>query len=208
MITLGYHCNITFLNQNINIKKETGVFEWFECRKLQYITDLINTLCVNTSINNVVRGKDKHIYLINPMFFSHHYDLEEYKKIFQRRYNRFLNILYNQKIIYFIRLNPLNCFTTKIEIENFLKAIRKINPNIKIKFLLIDTLLNEKDLNPIQLNNDLFELHHKYFLQSDVNDIYMRKQTIIFDKYKKILQEIGYDINDISKYQFTDKSIV
>ena len=30
IIPLGYHCNISFLNQNLRIKKETSIFEWFE----------------------------------------------------------------------------------------------------------------------------------------------------------------------------------
>jgi hypothetical protein len=40
LIPLGFHCNVTFLSQELNIKKETGLFEWLENQKLQYITDI------------------------------------------------------------------------------------------------------------------------------------------------------------------------
>lgn len=207
IVTLGYHCNITFLNQNVNIKKETGAFEWFECRKLQYITNLINTLIVNRNINNVVRGKDKHIYLIDQFFFSHHYNIEEYKLIFQRRYNRFINIIQNEKIVYFIRLNPLNVSTLEIEINHFLQTIKIINPNLKINFLLIDTVINETDLKLLTINQKNVNFFHKIFLQKDINDIYMRQPNeILHKKYKDMLKEIGYNINDIVKTEFNDKS--
>jgi hypothetical protein len=35
IITLGYRCNIIFLNERIHLKKETNVFEWLESRNLQ-----------------------------------------------------------------------------------------------------------------------------------------------------------------------------
>ena len=44
IIPLGYHCNITFLQQDLHIKHETGLFEWFESKKLQYITDIVNNI--------------------------------------------------------------------------------------------------------------------------------------------------------------------
>ena len=51
IISLGFNCNISYLNQALHIKKETGLFEWFESKKLQYITDVINTLTINPESN-------------------------------------------------------------------------------------------------------------------------------------------------------------
>jgi len=68
IITLGYHCNITGLNIGIDIKKETGPFEWFESRKLQYITDVINTLTNDPTANVIGLHKnmtEEYIYLLN-----------------------------------------------------------------------------------------------------------------------------------------------
>lgn len=41
-IPLGFHCNISFLSQDIHMKYETSLFEWLEISKLQFITDVIN----------------------------------------------------------------------------------------------------------------------------------------------------------------------
>ena len=43
IIPLGQHCNISFLNQGLGIKKETSVFEYFDSTSLQDITNVINT---------------------------------------------------------------------------------------------------------------------------------------------------------------------
>jgi hypothetical protein len=68
LIPLGFHCNVTYLNQFLRIKTETGLFEWFESGKLQYITDLINTKLDDPNAN-VICGYDKYVYLLNPKFF-------------------------------------------------------------------------------------------------------------------------------------------
>jgi hypothetical protein len=66
------------------MKRETGLFEWLECRQLSYITDVINVIKngINTSI---IQGTDNHIYLLHKYLYTLHYKLEEYKSIFVRR---------------------------------------------------------------------------------------------------------------------------
>jgi hypothetical protein len=205
LITLGFHCNVSFLNQALGIKKETGVFEWFESRNLQYITDLINTITLNPHANIISRN-NKYIYLLNTNFLSYHYDIEDYKIIFKRRYNRFIYNINNQKNIYFVRINPLGYNTSKNEIELFIESIKRINPKIKFNFLLIDTINNDCDFNSINIDIDNVILYHKYFYEKDVNDVYMRSPTIIYEIYKKILQDIGYNINLTNNIIFNDKS--
>lgn len=197
IIPLGYNCNISFLNQAVHVKKETGVFEWFEIRNLQYITDVINTL-TNNPTSNIIYGTNKNIYLLNTNFFSHHYDIDEYKIIFKRRYNRFIDIINNEKNIYFVRLNTLGQNTTKNEIELFIESIKRINTNIKFNFLLIDIIYNDCDINSISIDSNNVTFHHKYFYEKDINikDVYMQNSTIIYEKYKKILEDIGYNINE------------
>ena len=197
IITLGYHCNITFLNKAINIKNKTSVFEYFECHNLQSITDVITKLTSNPKENVIFLFNNcDAIYLLNSNFFSFHYKLDDYISIFQRRYQRFLDYINNEENIYFVRVNPLGCDTTKNEIELFIESIKRINPNNKINFLLIDTIKNNNDIKQItiDINNVLF--YHKFFYKKDVNDVYMRESTIIYEYYKKMLEDIGYDTNN------------
>ena len=72
IITLGYRCNITFLNEGLHLKKETSVFEWLVSRNLQYITDVINKITLNPLSNIIYDGTDN-IYLLNSNFFTCHY---------------------------------------------------------------------------------------------------------------------------------------
>ena len=196
LITLGYHCNITQINIQLKIKKNTGAFEWFQSEKLQYITDLINTLTENPN-ENVIFGKDYHIYLLNIKFYSHHYSLEEYKIIFKRRYGRFLEILNKEENIFFVRINPLNENTTKNEIELFIDSIKKINNKNKINFLLIDTVINEETFITFNINIDNVSFHHKYFLEKDIGDnVYLTNNNIVYDKYKTFLEDIGFYDNN------------
>ena len=205
LIPLGFHCNVSFLNQALCIKKETGVFEWFETRKLQYITDVINTLTINPD-TNIINGTNKYVYLLNCGLFSYHYNINEYKPIFQRRYNRFIDNIKKEENIYFVRINPLGEKTTKNEIELFIESIKRINPNINCNFLLIDTINNDCDINSISIDIDNVIFHHKYFYEKDVNDIYMQHSTIIHENYKKILEDIGYNTNETNNIIFDDNS--
>lgn len=210
IITLGYRCNITFLNEGLHLKKETSVFEWLESRNLQYITDIINTLTLNPLSNIIygIYGTDK-IYLLNSNFFTCHYNVEEFKIIFKRRYDRFINNINKEENIYFVRLNPLGENTSKNEIELFIESIKRINPNIKFNFLLIDTVNNDCDFNYITIDVDNVIFHHKYFYVNDfkdINDVFMHGCVTIYEKYKKILEDIGYNVNDISDATFSDRS--
>ena len=205
IISLGFHCNISYLNQALHIKKETGLFEWFESKKLQYITDVINTLTINPD-SNIICDNSTSIYLLNFNFYSCHYNIDDYKIIFKRRYDRFINNINREKNIYFVRINPLGKTTSKNEIELFIESIIKINPNIKFNFLLIDTIHNDVDINCITINIDNVIFHHKFFYEKDVNDVYMRSTTIIYEKYKKILEDTGYNINETNNIIFDDKS--
>jgi hypothetical protein len=129
IIPLGFHCNVTFLNQALQLKKETGLFEWFESRNLQHITDVINTLTTNPK-SNIICGNDKNIYLLNTNLLSFHYNLDEYKIMFQRRYDRFIDNIHKEDNIYFVRINPYKCTTSKNEIELFISFLFKMTINI------------------------------------------------------------------------------
>lgn len=205
IIPLGYHCNVTYLNTALQIKKETGLFEYFQCEMLQYITNVINTL-TDCSGTNVVFGRDRRVHLLNTNLYSCHYDIDEYKKIFQRRYNRFIDNINNNDNLFFVRINPYGHKTSKNELELFINCIKRIKSNIKFNFLLIDTIDNDSDICYINLDINNVKFYHKHFYQKDVNDVYMREPTVIYEIYKKMLEDIGYNINDKNNMKFDDKS--
>ena len=205
-ITLGYHCNITYLIQAVGMKKETGLFEWLESRKLSYITDVVNVIKKNID-TDIIKGIDNRVHIINTFLYSGHYKLEEYKNIFMRRAIRFLDIIKNSSEIIFIRLNPYNKGTTTIEeINDFCRAIQFINPILNIKFLLIDTIKTEADiikLDKEQLIPGVFLLQ-KYFYQDDIKDEWQVNSQKINDMFYNYMQEMGYTIQKNIK-SFSDK---
>ncbi len=210
LITLGCHCNISFLNTKLNIKKETGVFEWFQSNKLQYITDVINVLREDPD-KEVLFYDNNSVYVLNPGYYSCHYKLEECKEMFKRRYSRFINLITNEKTVYFVRLNPSSKVTTKSEIELFIEAIRKINPDNKLIFLLIDTICETSNIEHIEIDMENVVFHHKYInridiLVTDHQDEYLTDSPVVWENYKNILTEIGYDINDKCLIKFHDRS--
>lgn len=212
IVPLGYNCGLTFLNTELHIKKETGLFEYFHIEKLQYVTDVINTLTQNPQ-SNVVLGRDRYVYLLNPSIYTCHYDIDEFKKIFQRRYNRFIDNINNNKNLFFVRINPFGHETSFFEIYLFIKSIKIIKPDIKFNFLLIDTIDNDSDISYINLDIDNVKFHHKHFYQKDPTEAFCtggavnpNYSKIYIENYKKILQDIGYDINDTNNIIFDDKS--
>jgi len=197
LIALGYHCNISFLMgwKKLKLNQPSGVFEWFESPRLQYITNVINALHNNPDDNVIIKSPPRSIYLLNPQFVTPHYNFDIFDEIFKRRYNRFIDIIKNEEHIFFSRINPLTKRrnkTTKEEIELFIESIRKINPHCKITFLLVDTIYQDIHKNTIDINLNNVYFYHKFFYQKDVTDEYMRKNTIIIEQYKKMLEEVGF----------------
>ena len=96
---------------------------------------------------------------------------------------------HKEENIYFVRINPHGFNTSKNEIDLFIDSIKRINPNIKFNFLLIDTVQNDCDVNYITIDIDNVIFHHKYFYEKDVNDVYMQSSIVIHETYKKILEE-------------------
>jgi hypothetical protein len=212
-IALGYHCNITFLTKQLNIHRETGLFEWFECRKLQHLTDIVNI--IKNGINtDIIKYSGNGICINHHEVFTFHYKLEDYKPIFERRAKRFLDIIKNSSELIFVRLNPTETQrepivkTTIEEINNFCDAIKSINSELKIKFLLVNTIENESvdwKLDETKLIPNVFLLQ-RHLKVSDVNGDHYHTSTneklnAIFEKY---MQEIGYNTSKVYK-QISDE---
>ena len=205
-IPLGFHCNISFLSQDIHMKDETSLFEWIQSEQLQYITDIINTI-KNTIDINIIKGSDKNIHILHEKVYTYHYALEEYKSMFVRRATRFLNIIKTSKKLLFIRINPINQHTTEDEINSFCEAIHSINPIVDISFLIIHTIHDHA--NEIQLDVSSIRsatVVQKVFLLNDCPNEYLQNNPVIQKQFLQYLQECGIDINISEHTEFNDKS--
>lgn len=81
IIPIGQTCNISFLMQNLKIKKCTTLFEWFISNNLKYITDVLYKIENNTD-NNIVKQINNHICLIDDNIKTQHYKYEEFIDIY------------------------------------------------------------------------------------------------------------------------------
>jgi hypothetical protein len=205
LIPLGFHCNITFLQQDLGIKRETGLFEWLESRKLQHITDIVNIIAreINT---HIIHNNNKYIYVLHKDVLTYHYKAEEYKEIFTRRARRFLELIRNSESLIFARINPIDETTSADEIRNFCNAIHSINPALRIKFLIIHTVVaaeNFKGFDTSQIQNA--EVTQKYFLHADCPDVYLRNNATIQAQFTRFLDELCYPTTEKNTTTFSDK---
>jgi hypothetical protein len=214
-IPLGFHCNVSMLTEQLQIKKETSLFEWVESKQLGYITDVINSIKINID-RNIVQGRDGLVHFLYQDLhtsrygveglYTCHYKLEEYRNIFERRAARFLEQIRNSSEIIFIRINSVGATPTTVEeINNFCEAIHSINSNLKITFLLIKIVKNMDDNNELPLLKNI-NLIQKYFLHEDCNgDEYLKNNPKLCDIFYKFLLEAGYVPTEKCNKQFGDR---
>jgi hypothetical protein len=205
LIPLGFHCNITFLQQDLGIKRETGLFEWLESTKLQYLTYIVNIIA-HTIDTRIIYGADKNIRVFHNQVFTYHYGLEEYKEIFTRRARRFLELIRTSESLIFARINPIHQTTSADEIRNFCNAIHNINPALRITFLIIHTVVAAEDfktLDTSQIKNAT--VTQKYFLHADCPDVYLRDNATIQAQFMGFLGELGYTAPAKTTTTFSDK---
>ena len=204
IIPFGYHCAIINLNIQINIKHETTAFEWFQVETLQSITDVFEYLYENPHENVIKKGEPfksgHYVNIYNENIKSLHYKHEKFIDIFKRRWKRVLDNILNSSDVWFVRYNKKGVYTSQTELELFIKAIRKFNPNCILHFLLIDTI-NKENFKPIKLNEPNVIFKHDYFLLSDtkLGKPYMEDNKTCSDQYKNMLIEMNYPFNDIIK---------
>jgi len=186
------------LLKQLGLKTETGLFEWLESKKLQYITDIIDALASGLCAADIIKGVDKHIYLLHEHLYTFHYDVAPYADIFTRRAARFLELVRNGSELLFVRINTLVAEDTTIEELNGLcAALRRINPGLLIKFLLIQTVFDDDDL--VILDSGLLmegvTLIQRHFYYADCkDDVYLRNNPGICRQFAEFLQEAGIEI--------------
>lgn len=194
ILSLGYHCNVVYLQKHLNIKKETTLFDWFQSDELTYITDVLEKLNWHDPDTTLIKKSIKYpndIELCHEEVSSSHYTVEEFKPIFLRRAFRFLNTLKNNKVL-FVRINISTAKTTLEEIERFRNVISRIcddsNITKNMKFMLISTVLNKDEFVPIKHE---WVIHH-CILRSDIEDPIMIKDVTIQKQFKVFLENANF----------------
>jgi hypothetical protein len=210
IISLGYNCNVTFLLGHNNLKKESSLFEWFETKNFSDIIDVIEKFSdkyndiENYEINIKPTHKSKGVIIEKNSIYSAHYNIDNFREIFNRRCKRFFNDIIKSKNLLFIRVKNYNIIS-KVDIVRFEKIIRNINPNLeKINILLIDSLENGQ--NKIHDYKDYDIMLTRYIKMTKnsntFKDFYKNLESI--EQFSVIMKEFGYEKN-ISKYKKNDK---
>jgi len=197
IIPIGETCNITFLMQNLKIKKETSLFEWFVSNNLRNITNVLYKI-ENKTDHDIIKTNGNHIYIEDSNIYSGHYKYEEFKSIYIRRRDRLINSIKSKNKILFIRFEGSNNKYNNEDIDNFINIIKEINPKCnEIKLLLISP--NKDILKHECLINVFYDKHSEdsYCKGKEINDLFL-----------KSLQTIGYNINDISNINFNEMSLI
>lgn len=136
IIPLGETCNITFLLQNAGLKKQTSLFEYFVSRRLSDITTVLLKIATNTD-QDIIKHAGEHTYIENGNIFSGHYTNVDFRPIYERRRDRLIEIIKTESSLLFIRFEVSTHMYTYKEIDDFIDAIHRINPDCAIKLLLI-----------------------------------------------------------------------
>jgi len=190
IIPIGDTCNITFLLQNAKIKKQTTLFEWFVSKKLNYITEVLLKISNNENPYFRVNGK----YILFDNVYSDHYKLPEFIQIYIRRRDRFIETIRNHSTLLFVRFESfVNNYTT--EIDDFINAVKKINPIADVKLFIIAP----KKIEHVSVVTAIYDKHSQdpYCKTIEINELFVNG-----------LVEMGYDINDTNNILFDDMSII
>lgn len=186
IITIGAHCNVSYVIERLEIKSYTGLFEWFESHHLNDITKILQLISDDQTIN-IVQATQTTLHMHDSHVCSEHYKLEAYKDIFERRKTRLINDLKNTEgRILFIRNLLVNEKITIEDIHAFKNVIKKINEHLNYKILLVSNIDDEKTF--IELKDE--RLIHTYILSDHIKNIYWVEGDISI--WQKIIDATGF----------------
>lgn len=181
---------------------KTNFFDFLEVSLLSIIQVL-----QTKDIDNILRGNNKIILNKddkNSVFFnnfdkmiSHHDLLKIYTDFdynnlidkYKRRYERLINSIKEEKIIYFIRYG----FEDSNIIKYFINSINKINPNLEIYFINVNYDINNLDINNLNKNiKNYYYVNFNNYIDSEMkysDDMFYKtlefKWDIVFDLINK-----------------------
>ncbi len=181
-IPIGNSCSIAYQLQKHGLRKTAYPFDWLKIKRLKTITYIIDNMFNGftdfTELDRTTKyplikddildetEKNGTIKAINGYNIVSCHDFsslipfeeqnDEIKKKYQRRINRFYDVLLNgkQKIIF---VRDETCKITKDEIMDFMVCIRKINPKLDFKIRIIC----RKDTCDFEIKpNEILEIIH------------------------------------------------
>lgn len=196
-IPLGETCNISFLTNNCKIKEATSLFEWFITTSLKSITKIIDKIISEQEIH--IYEENDNIYIENESIKSSHYTLEEFRPIFKRRSDRFIEKIKQSQRLLFIRFEIRRDILYSVDDYNYFEqCIHKINPLCEIKLLLIRPDNNQVE-HPIVI--------HKYVEYDRIHEDPFCAEPLLNTIFVNILNEVGYSIEIKNNKIFNDRDI-
>ena len=186
----GFACAVaTSIKKYYNNNYQTQIFDYLVC-SLNTINSILKTTNYNDIINNLeitpidnkscVKFKNydnliSYHDLLNPYTKSDYINfIEKYK----RRYNRLLEIIKNEDVLYFIRFG----YEDEKDISNFFHIIKYLNVNIKVHFINVYYNKINNDYNYTIINNNCFFVTINFYLFEEKDKIYD------VDEYYKTLE--------------------
>jgi hypothetical protein len=167
IILLGRCCRVSFDIGKINLREKTSLFEWVWSNTLNEINIIIQKLINNEPIIiNRINGNDN---MEGTNIITSHYLLINYNEIVIRRSKRFINDIITNKEILFIRDDVLSTIQLE-EIEKFFLLIKKINPELSFKMLLLS---DAKNYNEIIYPNLYHKVYNESLYTKYINDCYI-----------------------------------
>jgi hypothetical protein len=188
IISLGSTCSIAYQLQQLNRRQCAYPFDWIRTDSLSDINQAIrNNFQEFVKVTEITKSdkfpifdpdisffpnenKDESMIMRNKynMQFYHdfpkNFDLDQIQKKYQKRIDRFSDIIKVSSKIYFVR-DEIKANKISInQIEEFLEIIKNINPCLEIKFILIIHNPKNKKLNILDYKNNQVEIIN------DVND--------------------------------------
>lgn len=174
IIPIGQTCNITFLMQNARLKKQTTLFEWFISKSLKNITNILCKIQNNEDViigsGTSIIGTNRFAFIETPDIRSAHYTVEQFPALFERRKHRLLDSIRNNNKITFARFDFDNIYTTE-DIDDFVNAVKNINPNCNVNLLLIS---NKSQPTHPTLITIFYDKHSEdpYCKSKEINDLF------------------------------------
>ena len=162
IILIGRCCRITLDIQKLtNLKEKTSLFEWVWTDTLTEINYIIEKLINNEPIT-IIR-KDSNDYFENTNIKTSHYVDTDYKSIVDRRSQRFINDIINNKKLLFIRDDVIGTIKYD-EIHQFSLLIKRINPELNFKILLLSEKNNYSEIIYDNLYHKIYDptLYNEY----------------------------------------------
>jgi len=138
----------------LNLKEQTSLFDWTWTDTLTEINIILQKL-INGDPIITIRNTNGNDYFADTNIVTSHYYKTDYQTIVNRRAERLLFDIKNNKQILFIRDDKLSTIKED-ELQKFAELIKQINPELEFKVLL----LSEKD-HFTKINIDF--VHHKVY---------------------------------------------